>query len=215
MIFEEKIPDAEKMVKSQLQTRGILDQRLLFVMSCIPRDIFLREKKNTGSYKDNPIPIGYGQTMSQPYMVAVMTERLSLTGREKVLEIGTGSGYQTAILAELADSVYTVERIPSLFKNTKKKLLSLGYENIYFKFGDGSVGWQENGPYDCIIVTAAVPFLPEEYKKQIADNGRIVIPIGDYQSYQILNVIKRVGFNYDVKQDMSCRFVPLIGKNGF
>lgn len=215
MIFEEKIPEAEKMVNSQLRSRGILDQRLLYVMSCVPRDIFLRGKKSTGSYKDNPIPIGYGQTMSQPYMVAVMTEKLSLTGREKVLEIGTGSGYQTAILAELADTVYTVERIPSLYSNTKKKLNSLGYKNIFCKLGDGSLGWDEFASYDCIIVTAAVPGLPDAYKVQIADNGIIVIPIGDFQSFQILHIIKRVGRRFDIKKDLSCRFVPLIGADGF
>jgi protein-L-isoaspartate(D-aspartate) O-methyltransferase len=215
MIFEQKIPEAEKMVNSQLIPRGILDQRLLFVMSCVPREVFLREKKNTGSYKDNPIPIGYGQTMSQPYMVAVMTEKLSLTGREKVLEIGTGSGYQTAVLAELADKVYTVERIPHLYRYTKKKLENLGYENVFCKLGDGSLGWEEYGPYDCIIVTAAVPGLPDAYKNQLADNGLIVIPIGDYQSYQILHIIKKTGSRFDIRKDLSCRFVPLIGKHGF
>ncbi len=215
MIFEEKITEAEKMVNSQIRSRGVLDQRLLFVMSCIPRELFLREKRGVRSYKDNPIPIGYGQTMSQPYMVAVMTERLSLTGSEKVLEIGTGSGYQTAILAELAKKVYTIERIHSLYNNTKNKLEKIGYENIECKFGDGSLGWKEHAPYDSIIVTAAVPRLPEIFKTQIADNGIIVIPIGDYHSFQVLNVIRRVGNRFEVKKDLSCRFVPLIGKDGF
>ncbi len=215
MIFEDKIAEAEKMVNMQLRSRGILDQRLLYVMSCVPRELFLREKKNVDSYKDNPIPIGYGQTISQPYMVAIMTEKLLLTGREKVLEIGTGSGYQTAILAELAKKVYTIERIPSLFNYTKKKLEYMGYKNIECKFGDGSLGWEENAPYDEIIVTAAVPRLPEALKCQVADNGKIVIPIGDYQSFQVLHIIKRVGNSFEVKKDLSCRFVPLIGKDGF
>jgi protein-L-isoaspartate(D-aspartate) O-methyltransferase len=215
MIFEQKIHEAEKMVNTQLISRGILDQRLLFVMSCVPRDIFLRERKNTGSYRDNPVPIGYGQTMSQPYMVAVMTEKLLLTGREKVLEIGTGSGYQTAILAELADKVYTIERIPSLYNHTKKKLDSLGYSNIFCKLGDGSLGWEEYAPYDCIIVTAAAPALPGAYKNQIADNGLIVLPIGDYKSFQVLHIIKRTGRRFDIRKDLSCRFVPLIGEHGF
>jgi len=184
-------------------------------MSQIPRETFLGGQKNVNPYGDFPIPIGHSQTISQPYMVAFMTEQLGLRGCEKVLEIGTGSGYQTAVLAELAEQIYTIERIPYLLDRSKEILKKLGYSNIEFKVADGSDGWVEEEPFDGILVTAAVPSIPDSLKVQLADNGTLVIPVGDYKTYQLLTVVKRIGKRFETRESIGCRFVPLIGKIGF
>ncbi len=206
---------AQEMVRTHIQARGVLNRRVLEVMSQIPRETFLGGQKNVNPYGDFPIPIGHGQTISQPYMVAFMTEQLGLRGCEKVLEIGTGSGYQTAVLAELAEQIYTIERIPYLLDRSKEILKKLGYSNIEFKVADGSDGWVEEEPFDGILVTAAVPSIPDSLKVQLADNGTLVIPVGDYKTYQLLTVVKRIGKRFETRESIGCRFVPLIGKIGF
>ncbi len=203
-------PDGERMVDFQLKARGISDEKLIAIMSIIPRHLFISGKKRSESYGDYPLSIGCRQTISQPYMVAVMTEELRLTGREKVLEVGTGSGYQTAVLAELALEVYTVERIPQLLKRSKKLLTELGYPNIYFRSGDGSRGWPEAAPFDRILVTAAASSIPPELKEQLADNGILVIPVGGSSNYQQLTILRRSGNHFAVERGLGCRFVPLV-----
>jgi protein-L-isoaspartate(D-aspartate) O-methyltransferase len=206
---------AEEMVSKQIIARGVGNQRVIQAMSRVPRECFVGGQKNINPYGDYPIPIGFGQTISQPYIVAVMTEKLSLRGPERVLEIGTGSGYQAAILAELAAEVFTVERIPALLNKAKEALCKLGYSNIEFKVADGSEGWSEKAPFDGIIVTAAVPEIPDELKRQLADNGVLVIPVGDYKTYQLLTVVRRIGDRFETEKGIGCRFVPLIGQRGF
>jgi protein-L-isoaspartate(D-aspartate) O-methyltransferase len=202
-----------EMVKSQLQSRGIRDKRVLSVMSRIPRHLFAGEDMREGAYGDSPVPAGEGQTISQPYMVALMTECLRLEGSEKVLEIGTGSGYQTAILAELAERVYTVERIEKLSRSAESVLRELGYENIAFRVGDGSEGWHEHAPYDRIIVTAAAPDVPSVLAGQLSEGGRMVIPVGG-RGLQELKVLKKEGGKLQSRNASGCVFVPLIGKYG-
>jgi protein-L-isoaspartate(D-aspartate) O-methyltransferase len=206
---------AEEMVRTQILARGVVNRSVLEAMSLIPRERFLGGRKNINPYGDYPIPIGYGQTISQPYIVAFMTEKLSLRGHERVLEIGTGSGYQTAVLAELAQQVYTIERIAFLLKKAKEVLNELGYTNIEYRIGDGSDGWPDEGLFDGILVTAAVPSVPDSLKLQLSDNGVLVIPVGDYRTYQVLTVVKRIGNRFETGESIGCRFVPLIGKIGF
>jgi len=201
---------AERMVRYQLKSRDIYDPNVLEAMSRVPRHLFVPSEPVSRAYEDHPLPIGHGQTISQPYMVAFMTQALSLTDRDKVLEIGTGSGYQTAILGYIAREVYTVERIRVLSVRAKKLLHSLGYDNVFFKVGDGYKGWKEKAPFSRILVTAAAPEIPEELKWQLNDNGIMVIPVGDVSSFQELMIIVRKGLNFDVKRSIACRFVPLI-----
>ena len=213
-------PRAEDMVQCQIVSRGIGNRRVLDAMRRVPRENFLPgsragSSQNADAYGDYPVPIGYGQTISQPYIVAYMTERLSLHEGSKVLEIGTGSGYQTAILAELCRRVYSVERIAFLLKKARTVLIERGYQNIEFQVGDGSEGWAEHAPFDGILVTAAVPRVPDVLKHQLADNGRLVTPVGDYRTYQVLTVVTRIGNRFDTTETIGCRFVPCIGKKGF
>lgn len=203
-------PDGERMVESQLESRGISNEKIISIMSLIPRHLFISGKKRSESYGDYPLSIGCRQTISQPYMVAIMTEQLGLTGREKVLEVGTGSGYQTAVLAELAQEVYTIERIPQLLKRSEKLLIELGYSNINFRCGDGSRGWPEAAPFDRILVAAAAYSVPPELKEQLADNGILIIPVGGSSNYQQLTELRRSGNHLAVKKGLGCRFVPLV-----
>jgi protein-L-isoaspartate(D-aspartate) O-methyltransferase len=184
-------------------------------MRRVPRELFIGGRKNVDPYGDYPIPIGHGQTISQPYMVAVMTEMLSLRRDSKILEIGTGSGYQTAILAELCRIVFTIERIGFLLNRAKDVLDGLDYNNIEYRVGDGSEGWPEEAPFDGIIVTAAVPRIPNVLKLQLGDNGILIIPIGDYRTYQVLTIVRRIGNRFETEESIGCRFVPLIGQVGF
>lgn len=204
----------ERMVKNQLIPRGIADENVLRAMGRIQRHLFVEEALVGEAYNDHPLPIGHRQTISQPYIVALMTEALELTGKEKVLEIGTGSGYQTAILAELSDRVYTVERIEPLLEKSKELLLSLGYKNIFFKAYDGTLGWEDFAPFDAIMVTAGAPKVPDPLLKQLADGGRMILPIGNKYSQDLIRVT-RVKDRLVEKNLGGCRFVDLIGEHGW
>jgi protein-L-isoaspartate(D-aspartate) O-methyltransferase len=204
----------EKMVETQIKARGIKDERVLEAMLKVPRHLFVDEALRDQAYGDFPLPIGEGQTISQPYIVAVMTEALELKGNERVLEVGTGSGYQTAILAELAFWVYTIEKYSTLLEKAKKILLNLGYKNISFKLGDGSLGWKEVAPFDAIIVTAAAPQIPPPLIEQLIEGGRIVIPVGDVYSQVLIKGIKR-GEKLYTETLEPVRFVKLVGAYGF
>ncbi len=212
------IPDyrlaRERMVKTQLVPRGIKDPRVLKAMGKIPRNRFIEEALSGEAYNDHPLPIGHKQTISQPYIVALMTEILELTGEEKVLEIGTGSGYQTAILADLSRKVFTVERIRDLMVKARNILADLGYNNIMFKAFDGTLGWKEYEPYDAIMVTAGAPKIPEPLLDQLADGGRLIIPVGNRFSQELIKVTKK---NETIIQKNfgGCRFVDLLGVHGW
>jgi protein-L-isoaspartate(D-aspartate) O-methyltransferase len=202
------------MVKNQLIPRGIDDQEVLRVMGKIQRHLFMEEALLGEGYNDHPLPIGHKQTISQPYIVALMTEALELTGKEKTLEIGTGSGYQTAILAELSEKVFTIERIRPLMEKARSLLQELGYTNILFKAFDGTIGWKEHEPYDTIMVTAGAPKIPKPLLDQLADGGRMVIPIGDKVSQKLIKIIKKEN-SYKEENLGGCRFVDLIGIHGW
>jgi len=202
------------MVKYQIASRGIKDPRVLKAMMEIPRHLFVPEEYIHEAYNDHPLPIGHGQTISQPFMVALMTEALDLKGEEKVLEIGTGSGYQAAILALLAKEVYTVERIQALYLSAMERLKSLGFSNVYFKLFDGTLGWEEHSPYDAIIVTAGAPSVPQPLLNQLKDRGRLVIPVGEKHDQELLKITK-VG-QREIRENLGgCRFVDLIGVHGW
>ena len=202
------------MVQVQLVSRGITDEDVLRVMEKVPRHRFVPEDMAESAYGDHPLPIGEGQTISQPYMVALMTQCLELKGVEKVLEIGTGSGYQSAILAELASEVYTIERIEKLYDKASKVLKALGCGNIQFKVGDGSSGWSEFAPYDGIIVTAGSPDTPRVFEEQLNEGGRLVIPVGGYYSQELV-VMQKTNGKLKKRDVCGCVFVPLIGKYGW
>ncbi|MCU4138462.1 MAG: protein-L-isoaspartate O-methyltransferase [Thermodesulfobacteriota bacterium] len=204
----------EKMVETQIKARGVKDTRVLEAMLKVPRHLFVEEALRDQAYGDFPLPIGEGQTISQPYIVAIMTEALKLKGNERVLEVGTGSGYQTAILAELALWVYTIEKYSSLLKRAKNILIKLGYKNISFKLGDGSLGWKEVAPFDAIIVTAAAPKIPQPLIDQLLEGGRIVIPVGDEYSQVLVKGIKKDG-KLRTQTLEAVRFVKLVGAYGF
>jgi len=204
----------DRMVDSQLIPRGIKDPRVLDAMRRIPRHIFAGGHNHAAAYDDMALPIGEGQTISQPYMVAVMTELLELKGTEKILEIGTGSGYQGAVLAELAKEVYTIERIGVLADRAASEYRTLDYDNIQARTGDGTLGWPEAAPFDRIIITAASPEIPEPLMDQLAMNGILIIPVGTRYSQQLLKITKT---EQGLKEEYHtpCIFVPLIGKYGW
>ncbi len=206
--------ERKRMVTEQIKARGIQDERVLDAMNKVPRHIFVDKTYYHQAYNDYPLSIGYGQTISQPYMVAAMTELLELKGKEKVLEIGTGSGYQTAILALLCTKVYSIERIAELTTKARAILENLGFRNINLMVGDGSVGWPDYSPYDGIIVTAGAPEIPNALIEQLAENGRLVIPVGDEFS-QILNLVRKHKGRIYRKEFFGCTFVPLVGKGGW
>jgi len=202
------------MVDTQLIPRGIKDKRVLAAMRKVPRHLFMPETSRHEAYEDMALPIGEGQTISQPYMVAIMTELLELKGNEKVLEIGTGSGYQAAILAELAREVYTIERIQTLGEQVGTHLKDMGYENIYVYIGDGSKGLEEKAPFDRIIITAATPKIPACLINQLNENGIIVAPVGQRFS-QVLIKLRKTKGKLDEEYHTPCVFVPLIGEHGW
>ena len=204
----------ELMVAVQLIPRGITDSRVLEVMKKVPRHLFMPEALWDRAYEDMALPIGEGQTISQPYMVAVMTELLELGGDEKVLEIGTGSGYQAAVLSELAREVFTIERIPELAEESRVRLARLGYNNVIVLTGDGSKGLEDKAPFDRIIITAAAPELPEIIVKQLKENGIIVAPVGDRFSQVVIKGRKKKGALAE-ELHTPCVFVPLIGEYGW
>ncbi len=203
-----------KMVEEQVVARGVKDRRVIKAMRKVPRHLFVEEALQSQAYGDRPLPIGDKQTISQPYMVALMTEALALTGREMVLEIGTGSGYQTAVLAECAAKVFSIERIRSLAIRARKLLLELRYSNVEVKFSDGTVGWVEESPFDAIMVTAGAPEIPQPLIDQLKVSGRMSIPVGDSYAQDLIRITKTEdGIK---KEDFGgCRFVKLIGKHGW
>lgn len=202
------------MVQYQIVSRGIHDERVLKVMSEVPRHIFVPELYRHAAYEDCPLPIGEGQTISQPYMVAIMTQCLELKGKEKVLEIGTGSGYQAAILGRLANHVHTIERHPALASRAKTILKHMGYDNIDVISGDGSLGMPDKAPFHGIIVTACAPRVPKCLLEQLEIGGRLVIPIGNPYN-QILHQIVKTEKEMKSRDILECAFVPLIGKEGW
>lgn len=197
-----------KMVKEQIISRGVTDQPTLRAMSKVPRHLFVPEEYRNEAYNDNPLPIGYGQTISQPYIVAYMTEVSKPAPEKKVLEIGTGSGYQAAVLAEIVDEVYTIEIVPELARESAERLKKLGYTNITGKFGDGYKGWPEHAPFDIIVVTAAPEQIPQPLLDQLAENGRLVIPVGAASDVQELILIEKKNGNIEKKRLTFVRFVP-------
>jgi len=202
------------MVKTQIIARGIKDPLVIQAIKRVPRHMFVDESLIYEAYGDYPLPIGEGQTISQPYMVASMTEQLELTGGEKILEIGTGSGYQAAVLAEIVREAYTIERIEPLAKRAKEILDRLGYKNIHISVGDGTLGLPEYSPYDAIIVTAASPDVPPPLFEQLKESGRMVIPISDYFGQTLVRVKKKNG--KEIRERLyGCVFVPLIGDFGY
>jgi protein-L-isoaspartate(D-aspartate) O-methyltransferase len=203
------------MVDTQIIPRGIKNLRVIEAMRKVPRHLFLDEALWPQAYEDHPLPIGEKQTISQPYIVAFMTEALGLTGKEKVLEIGSGSGYQTAILAELAEQVYTIERIPAIAKRARKLFDQLQYRNIIITIVDGTSGWKEHSPYDGIIVTAASPSTPRPLLEQLATGGRLVIPIGDEFNQELMVYEKEDGNEFKEENYGGCRFVKLVGEHGW
>lgn len=204
----------EKMVKNQLIPRGITHQGVLKAMRKIPRHLFVEEALVEEAHNDHPLPISHQQTISQPYIVALMTQALELTGKEKTLEIGTGSGYQTAILAELSEKVYTIERIKPLMEKARDLLAELGYTNVIFSAFDGTLGWKEYEPFDAIMVTAGAPKIPQPLCAQLAEGGRMIIPIGNRFSQELIKIVKRKD-HYKEKNLGGCRFVDLIGAHGW
>ena len=204
-----------KMIEEQLVDRGIRDLRVLEAMSRVPRHLFVKHSFHHKAYGDHPLPIGEGQTISQPYIVALMTQTLALKGEERVLEIGTGSGYQTAILAELAGQVFTIERHKTLSRQAKQVLDRLGYTNINFKAFDGTYGWRDQGPYDCILAAASAPEIPKALVEQLKDGGKMILPIGPEGGDQELVLAVRKGERMVQTVLTPCTFVPLVGKYGW
>ncbi len=200
-----------RMVERDLMGRDIRDPRVLDAMARVPRHLFVDEHLRDEAYADYPLPIGEGQTISQPYVVALMTQLLRLKPGDRVLEIGTGSGYQAAVLAEITDEVYTIEIRKKLFERAKKRLTELGYTKVRTKLGDGYYGWKEFAPFDCIIVTAAANHVPPPLLEQLKEGGRLVIPLGSTRYYQTLTRITKVKGEPEVEHIMSVLFVPMIG----
>ena len=198
------------MVRNQLERRGIMDERVLQAMREVPRHVFAPAKRRHEAYGDHPVPIGEMQTISQPYMVAVMIEHLRLRGGERVLEIGTGSGYQAAVLSRLAAEVFTVECFSSLAAGARLVLQQLGYENVQVVQADGRQGFAQRSPYNGIVVAAAAPFIPAPLRLQVADGGRLVIPVGGPEGQRLV-IVTRQGDMFIEEKTVACRFVPLLG----
>jgi protein-L-isoaspartate(D-aspartate) O-methyltransferase len=203
-----------RMVDEQIAGRGIRDPRVISAMGRVPRHLFVEEALRDRAYGDHALPIGERQTISQPYMVAFMTESLELRGSERVLEIGTGSGYQTAVLAELAARVYSIERIEALATRARRLLDSLSYRNVTIKVYDGTYGWKSESPFDAILVTAGSPEVPIPLTEQLKDGGRMLIPVGD-RTTQVLKKVTRTAGRIEVASLTGCVFVPLIGGHGW
>jgi len=202
------------MVTRQLVPRGITDEAVLAAMGKVPRHMFVAAGMEARAYGDHALPIGEGQTISQPYMVAMMTQELRLAGAERVLEIGTGSGYQTAILAELSEQVFSMERVEGLATRARGVIEELGYSNVAIRVGDGTIGWKEFEPYDRIIVTAGAPDVPPSLVEQLADPGVMVVPVGGH-GLQELRIIEKRGRGVVTRDAGGCVFVPLVGREGW
>ena len=203
-----------KMVEEQLVERGVKNLSVLETMSRVPRHLFAQDSLQHRAYGDTPLPIGENQTISQPYIVGSMTEALALKGEERVLEIGTGSGYQTAIIAELCRQVFTIERLNNLSRKAQNILESLNYMNIVFKMFDGTYGWPDQAPFDAILITASAPEIPDSLVKQLGDGGRLVAPIGGADKQKLV-VLTKKGDRVSRRDLVNCKFVPLIGKYGW
>jgi protein-L-isoaspartate(D-aspartate) O-methyltransferase len=205
----------EKMIRSQIIERGISDVRVVEAIRLVPRERFFSDPKHEEPFADRAAPIGFGQTISQPYMVALMSEKLELTGTERVLEIGTGSGYQTAILSKLAAEVYTAERIKPLLDSAFERLMDLGCRNVKFRLGDGTLGWPNAGPFDRILIAASAPKIPKNLlDTQLKDGGLAILPVGSQQE-QMLIAVRKNGDQLTSTDISLCRFVPLIGHEGW
>lgn len=211
MTFDEQ---RHRMVREQLETRGISDERVLSACRTVPRHLFMAESVRQEAYADHPVTIGHGQTMSQPYIVALMLQVLRLRGHERALEIGTGSGYQTALLAELVLEVYSVERLPELTANAGRLLNQFGYLNVHLRTSNGTLGWPEQAPYDAIIVSAAAHRIPPPLLEQLAPTGRLVMPVGPADA-QTLTLVEKRDSTLRQTAITSCVFVPLLGEYGW
>ena len=201
----------ENMVSTQIKMRGISDKNVLAAMSEVPRHLFVPKRLISHAYSDRPLPIGQGQTISQPYIVALMTESLNLKGDERVLEVGTGSGYQAAILAKIAKEVYTIEIKEKLYKNADNILKSYNFDNVVTHCGDGYFGWESKAPFDCIMITAAINHIPPPLLKQLKNQGKLILPLGNPFNYQNLVLVTKHGDDYKVKQITGVLFVPMTG----
>ncbi len=205
----------ERMVEEQLARRGITDPRVLIAMRLVPRHLFVDKGLWGRAYGDHPLPIGHGQTISQPYMVALMTQAMEPKQEHRVLEIGTGSGYQAALLARLVKNVFTIERHGALTRRAREVIDKLGIDNIAIRIGDGTIGWSTYAPFDGIVVTAGSPDVPQPLLDQLSDEGgRLVIPVGGH-GFQQLKVITREGNSFSTREEVGCTFVPLVGKHGW
>jgi protein-L-isoaspartate(D-aspartate) O-methyltransferase len=200
----------EDMVATQIAARGVRDEKTLAAMRSVPRHEFVPTASRREAYDDHPVPIGHGQTISQPYIVAFMTEALSLRGGERVLEVGTGSGYQAAVLARIAAHVFSIEIVAPLAVESAERLRRLGYDNVRVRAGDGYQGWPEEAPFDAIIVTAAAPRIPEPLKQQLREGGRLIVPVGE--DWQELVLVTRRGERFEERRVLPVRFVPMTGK---
>ena len=207
-------PERLRMVEYQIAARGVSDERVLSVMREIPRHLFVPEPYRSAAYQDSPLPIGQGQTISQPYIVARMTELLEISAGNRVLEIGTGSGYQAAILGKLAGEVITLERIPEVAENARKNLEKLGISNVQVMIGDGTEGYPERAPYDAVLVTASTPEVPRPLMDQLADGGRLVAPVGSRDLQELVRLVRK-GDQFNRESYGGVVFVPLLGKYGW
>ena len=206
--------DRRLMIEHQIRKRGVTDERVLSAMAAVPRHEFVPPFWTNQAYADEPLPIGHGQTISQPYIVAAMAAALSLAGQENVLEIGTGCGYQAAVLSLLAREVHTVELLPDLAQSAADRLQRLGYGNVHVHAGDGTLGWPASSPYNAILIAAAAPSIPEPLLQQLAEGGRLIAPVGDLDK-QELHVITMHEGKFVLKPGGPCRFVPLMGEFGW
>ena len=198
----------DRMVAAQIEARGVRDSRVLAALRRVPRDLFVPDDQRAGAYEDRPMPIGYGQTISQPYIVGYMTEALAIEPSHRVLEIGTGCGYQTAVLAELAEEVYSIELLPALAERARRTLDGLGYTNVHVRAGDGYAGWPEHAPFDRILAAAAPPEVPPALLEQLADGGILVIPVG--VDDQELRVLQKHADRLELLATLAVRFVPMV-----
>jgi protein-L-isoaspartate(D-aspartate) O-methyltransferase len=204
-----------RMVQQQILARGIDDSRVIEAMNQVPRHFFVDEGLRGHAYTNGPLPIGHKQTISQPYMVAAMSAALQLHGHERVLEIGTGSGYQTAVLAMLAKRVYSIERIAALAARARKVLDQLQISNVNIKIADGTLGWKDQAPFDGILVAAGAPDVPQEYLAQLAVGGKLVLPVGGLNQQSLIRITRQGDDQFQREELMGCRFVPLIGEAGW